>query len=260
MDRIEIIESLSKLADISAQYETALNEYREAKQNMRLAEEYTPNRVVTFDAQNKSKYVYEQIGDGPKKLGKWNPLKLSKKKRDAVYAARKAYFKNKAETEKQYYIVYENKRNELKKEDDEDKAGRILDAQNNLQNSEKIFQSAKNLWEQDTLLSERLRNENTIRKMLMFFEDGRVDSMKEAVNLYFEETWKDEEARLAAEHRAKIESTLEEQNKTIEELIDKIDDISSDADEALRLAQQAIDRADEAYTHADEVRTGSNVY
>lgn len=45
--------------------------------------------------------------------------------------------------------------------------------------------------------------------MIIFVEDGRADTIKEAVNLYFEELRKDKEAKLAEEHRKKIEAEIE---------------------------------------------------
>lgn len=126
----------------------------------------------------------------------------------------------------------------------DDKAGIISVAQEKLNHTEDNLMDICLIWEKDELLSERLRNTTAIRKMLEFFEDGRVDTMKEAVNLYYDETRKDEEARLAPEHHEKIESAIEQQNITIQEVADKVDSVTADVGEALRLAREAIDRAD----------------
>lgn len=252
MDKCELVDKLKKLEEVSFNYEKALKDEEKAKDELILAESYISSRLSTFDGHYKNKYVLEKIGEKPKPLGKWNPLNLSKKKREAVVASIEEYSKKKAKAEEEFYQLNEKKRKALEKEDVDDKVNRISVAKEKLNLAEEHLKRVRLAWKQDELLSERLRNTTTIRKVLEFFEDGRVDTMKEAVNLYYDETRKDEEARLASEHREKIESAIKQQIVTLQEVVDKVDSATSNADEALRLAREAIDRADEAYSRAEE--------
>lgn len=252
MDRCQLIDRLKELEAASFNYEAALKNKERAKAELVLAESYNPSRLSTFDGLYKNKYVLEKIGEKPKPLGKWNPLNLSKKKREAVVASIEEYSKKKAKAEEEYYQLNEKQRRTLEKEDADDKANRISVAKEKFDFAEENLKKICLAWEYDKLLPERLRNTTTIRKILEFFEDGRVDTMKEAVNLYYDEIRKDEEARLASEHREKIESAIKQQNITLQEVVNKVDSVTFNVDEALRLAREAIDRADEAYSRAEE--------
>lgn len=93
---------------------------------------------------------------------------------------------------------------ELKQQDITDKTSRVSQAKINLNRCKEKLASIKPNWENNTLLSERLRNTDTIKQMIIFVEDGRADTIKEVINLYFEETRKNEDAKLAEAHRKKL--------------------------------------------------------
>ena len=96
--------------------------------------------------------------------------------------------------------------------------------------------------------------------MIIFVEDGRADTIKEAVNLYFEELRKDKEAKLAEEHRKKIEAEIEMQNLNIQQVIEKLDSISMDVDNAVLISREAIQSAEEALQKANEAIQNSNSF
>lgn len=257
MERSIILDELRKLSEISVGYEKAQLAVKDAKSDLEKAKNYQPSRLTAFDQANKKKFIVDQVGASPKPLGKWNPLNLSKKKREAAQDAISEYERQARLVEKSYYKQNENARESLKREDDEDKANRINEANRKLAWAEEKCNLSKSGWELDTLLSERLRNSETINEIIVFFEDGRVDTMKEAVNLFYDERRKNEEARLAAEHRDRVETAIEQQNIAIQEAVDKVDRVSINVDEALRLAREAIDRADETYSRAEEAVSNS---
>lgn len=262
MERQEIVNQLIVLKTATLNYEEDTKAVNDARSSLEEAKSYMPSRLSSFDEHYKKKYVLEQIGPEPKPLGKWNPLNLSKKKREAAETARKEYAQKKACAEEDFYKLNEKKRRAFEKEDAEDKASRIAAAEKRVEIAKEKIAASRDIWSQDTLLSERLRNVEAITKILELFEDGRVDSIKEAVNLYYDELRKDEEARLAAEHREKMEKAIEDQNIAIQDLVDKVNSVSSTVDEAVNLAREAIDKANDAYNRADEAynNAGSQSY
>lgn len=260
MDKRNLLSELKAIEKISIEYELALNEIEIAKKELKKAEAYTPSRLKKFDKQNKSKFIIQHIGKQPKSLGKWNPLRLSKKVRESVLEEKKQYFEKKIKSEELYFKVNEKKRMELKQQDITDKTSRVSQAKINLNRCKEKLASIKPNWENITLLSERLRNSDTIKQMIIFVEDGRADTIKEVINLYFEETRKNEDAKLAEAHRKKIEAEIEKQNLSIQQMIEKLDSISMDVDDAVRISRESMQTAEEALQKANEAFQNSSSF
>lgn len=114
MDKANLLSELKAIEKISIEYELALYEIETAKKELKKAEAYTPSRLKKFDKQYKNKFIIQQIGEQPKSLGKWNPLRLSKKVRESVLEEKKHYFEKKIKSEKLYFKVNEKKTNGIK--------------------------------------------------------------------------------------------------------------------------------------------------
>ena len=170
-----------------------------------------------------------------------------KNKREETERLRKEYFEKRTEAEKEYYQLNQKKRDGLKKEDEADKTNRINIAMSRVKQAEEDLSSISQVWERYTILPDKLRTTIVIKKLIIFFEEGRVENIKEAINLYYEEEWKEEQERLAAEHRRKMEKAIEEQNMKIQELARKIENIDSNVNRALDLANEAFYKAEEAF-------------
>lgn len=226
MEKQQLIEQLKELEEITELYDSALEKVKAAKDKLTSAELFVPKLLKEFDFTYKNDFIIQKIGEEPKSLGKWNPLNLSKKKRESVRATKEEYARKRVEAETEYYRLNENKRNMLKVKDEEAKKNRIINAKKQLHEAEANFDRVSLLWKQDELLSDRLRNSVVIRKLIEFFEDGRVDTMKEAVNLYYDEMRKDEEESRAAEHRERIETEIEQQNIVIQDLVNKMNKVT----------------------------------
>ena len=73
------------------------------------------------------------------------------------------------------------------------------------------------------LLPKSLGSSVVVDKIIEYFSDWRVDSMKEAINLYFDETWRQEFSNT-------IEERLKENNQLItrvsEDTIEMIENLS----------------------------------
>lgn len=247
METSVIIEKLKELENLSDKYETVLSQKEDADESFLSAQNYSPNRLKSFDDKYKNEFIKNKIGEEPQELGKWNPLNLMKNKREEIERLRKEYFEKRTKAEKEYYQLNQKKRDELKKEDEADKTNRINIAMSRVKQADENLNSIRQVWEQYKILPDKLRTTVVIKKLILFFEEGRVENLKEAINLYYEEEWKEEQERLAAEHRRKMEKAIEEQNMKIQELARKIEDIDSNVDRALNLANEAVYKAEEAF-------------
>lgn len=258
MDRISIIQYLENLYRLSSTYEAAQCSVTSAQIALKTAQSYSPSRLATFDSTYKENFIRNEIGEKPKAPSKWNPLNHTKKRKDAIQKSIADYEQKRTSAEAAYYKKYQEKRQSFKEQDRADKVSKIAIAQENLSSATSVLVSSQQDWESDTLLSSRLRNAHTIKKMLEFFEDGRVDNLKEAVNLYYDEVRKEEEARLAAEHRQKIENMIADQNSSIQHAVDLAETASEQVSDALQLAREALDRADAAYERAESASSSSS--
>ena len=252
METSVIIEKLKELENLSDKYETVLSQKEDADEALLSAQNYFPNRLKSFDDKYKNEFIKNKIGEEPQELGKWNPLKLMKNKREEIERLRKEYFEKRNEAKKEYYQLNQKRRDELRKEDEADKTNRINIAMSRVKQADEDLNSIHQVWEQYKILPDKLRTTVVIKKLILFFEEGRVENIKEAINLYYEEEGKEEQERLAAEHRRKMEKAIEEQNMKIQELVQKIENIDSEVDTALNLANEAVYKADEAYSKAEE--------
>lgn len=247
METSVIIEKLKELENLSDKYENVLSQKEDADDVFLSAQNYSPNRLKSFDDKYKSEFIKSKIGEEPQELGKWNPLNLMKNKREEIERLRKEYFEKRTKAEKEYYQLNQKKRDELKREDEADKTNRINIAMSRLKQADEDLNSIRQVWEQYKILPDKLRTTVVIKKLILFFEDGRVENLKEAINLYYEEEWKEEQERLAAEHRRKMEKAIEEQNMKIQELAREIENIDSNVNRALDLANEVVDKAEEAF-------------
>lgn len=93
----------------------------------------------------------------------------------------------------------------------------------------------------NTLLSDKLKNEDAVLCLIEYFQDNRANSLEDAINLYFEE-----------QHRSKLENFMQQQIQLTAEAAESARLAAESAREAAELAQEAIDRANEAYGRADD--------
>ena len=82
-----------------------------------------------------------------------------------------------------------------------------------------VSMDAIKIIEEQKLLPEKLLNANTVLKICSYFQDMRVSDMKEAINLYFNETREEERYnQVVNEMNQKVSSLTNELNKTKKEL------------------------------------------
>lgn len=243
---------------VSLQYESSLENLKCAEEAVQAAQDFIPSKLSTFDEENREQYIHNLSGDEPKQLSKWNPLNHTKKKKEEMRIAVEDYNQRLAQATAQYYEEYKDTRLQLEAEDKNDKEQALKDAEALLESATGAKDKAEIAWKANTLLSEKMRNSYVIKRLIDYFEDGRVDSLKEAINLYYDDIYKERESKLAEEHRQKLEQIINEQNDSIQHAISVAEDARSTASEALEAANDAMDRADEAYYRAGSLSSSSS--
>lgn len=257
MEQNNIYIQLEELLHITENYEEASRAINVAQKAVSRAVAYTPSRLKTFDETYKEKFILSIAGEEPKPAAVWNPLNHTKKRKESALKVAQIYAGKKEFAETQYYEKHKEKRSTFEQDDAADKESKIIGAEAALAAAQKEFEDVESTWKMDTFLSEHLRKSLTIRKLMEYFKDGRTSTLKEAVNLFYDDERKDEEARLAAEHRKKIEEMIAELSTSTQYAVEKAEEASCDAAEALRRAQSAMERADEAYDRAEEAANRS---
>ena len=253
-----IRKQLDETLEVSLQYEEAQKSVEKAIEAKKATEEFVPSNLSSFDATHLSQYIQNIVGDEPKRGSKWNPLNHTKKKKEEVRVAFEEYERKVSKAKEQYYEEYKQQREELLSKDSFEKSQKLKEASEMFDSAVEQKNKAEQLWNGNTLLSERLKNSQTITRLIEYFDDGRVDTLKEAINLYYDDMHKEKESRLAEEHRKRLEEIILDQNESIQHAIEVAENAQSTASEALDLAQDAIDRADEAYEHASSSSYNSN--
>ena len=252
MEQNNIYIQLKELLRITENYEEASRIVNDAQKSVSMALSFTPDRLKTFDKTYKEEFIKSIAGDEPKPAAVWNPLNHTKKRKKSALKVAQIYAEKKELAETQYYEKHKEERSIIEKDDAAAKESKIIGAKFALAVAQRKLEDVESAWKMDTLLSEHLRKSLTIKKLMEYFKDGRTSTLKEAVNLFYDDERKDEEARLASEHRKKIEEMMVELRTLTKYAVRKAEEASGNAAEALREAQSAKERADEAYDKAEE--------
>lgn len=249
MENNEILAKLKELLTKSVNYDRLLEETKIHHSELEKAKKRCPSAVADFDRNNMEKYIVSKIGQKPEK-----PAGLLKLAVPVYLAKKKEYEKSLEEYnvqysyyQKKYYDAFAEKRKKL---DEEEKAEieqciQVATAKFNVVKAE--LSSAEEEMNSDETVGPKLKNTAAISKLIEYFQEQRVDSLKEAINLYY-----DERHRLKLENYAREQKEiLKEITESVEEAVEKAETAALRAEEAFDLAQSAMDRADEAYDLAD---------
>lgn len=237
----EVYTKLKDLLDAITGFEQAgmdVAHYQKALQEAKL---YVPQRLSSFDEQNKDLFIYSRIGDEPvRPTGLFN----SRKKMEEYEQLRLEYTINKEAAELDYLEFYREKRAELDRTDKADKQERLDNATKGLEDANKRFEEFEKLYEEKSFLNDRYNSPEIIVRMMTYFEDDRVDTLREAINLYNEEALKEKEIKLLEDNLMAMSVLMDKYDVRLE-LVDK------HASESVSLANRALNRADAAYSLAD---------
>ena len=170
------------------------------------------NSLVKFDNNNKAKYISTQIGEKPiyiePKLKLPNFINRAK---EEYQAKLKKYNEEYKKAEIEYYEVFKEARQRLKNEDEFNKNECYSKVKENYSKKEKELKILLNEIEKTKIIPKAYWNRNAISKIVTYFANNRVDTMKEAINMFHEEKRLGEERELAQKHREKIENMIHSQ-------------------------------------------------
>lgn len=249
MESNETLEKLKELLKKSVNYDRLLEESKTLYSELEKAKNRHPTAVAVFDRNNMEKYIASKIGGRPKKpaglLKLAVPVYLAKKKE--YEKVLKEYNTQHSYYQKKYYDAFAEKRKKLDEEEKAEIEQCIQTATVKFDAVKAELSAAEEKLNSDDTLGPKLRNTAVISKLIDYYQEQRVDSLKDAINLYY-----DEQHRLKLEHYAREQKEiLKKVTESVEEAVEKAENAALRAEEAYDLAQSAMDRADEAYGLAD---------
>ena len=227
MDSMEILQALKELRDKIHRFEIINSELENNLAALNRAKARQPRAVGDFDSYNKDLYIHDRIGQAPEKpkgiVKLAIPVYRSKMKvYEKEYAEYKARYNS---CERDYYNEYAQKRHELEIEEKKAIENGIHQAEKSFESTKLRFSSAEKELHEDTVLNEKYKKLDIVDQLIGYFEDERVDSIPNALNLYYE----DEHASCAESARSRAEEAY------------------SRAEEAYSRAEEAYDQAQSAY-------------
>lgn len=212
MEKKEALERLKALDSIICEYETTKANLDRAKTKLGNATNSYPSKLNAFDNATKESFIAERIGNKPVKPT--GPIKLAV----PVYLVKKSnyekalhdYEEMRSQAENDYMESYSETRAKLEAEDKAGYQNAVEKAREALSIAQKAFDYAKDKLATDDLISDKLKNKETVWTLIEYFKDQRADTLKEAVNLWYDEKRKDEEEARAEEHRREMRALEEE--------------------------------------------------
>lgn len=251
MEKIEIINKLKQLLDKLKQQDLLEKEMLSAQKALSEAENKELTAVEEYDENHKPSYITERIGEEPQKPSKKLilavPVYMKKKKEydEKISSYRKAY----SIVEEEYYKKHKDIREELDKQDRENKDELIQQAKESAEKAADKYARTKATVDSESIISQNLKEPTNVNMLITFFEDGRCDTMKEAINLLFEE-----------KHRQRIELFCQQQLELTEKIAIIAKNADEKAEEALEIANEAKELAEEAYSLAEEANQNDSDY
>ncbi len=267
MDRNKELAALRQLREKIKEYNLAEAEVEKAAEALLTAETREPTAVSEFDRAHKETYVISQIGRAP--LRPREKIEVT-----VVDRTRKRYEKDFADYKKKYnrfseayYEDYAEQRRKLEAEEQKDIATEILQSKKQYEEARTKADRAKEAVDEDDSLGRRMKDIETVDALIGYVEDRRADTVKEAVNLYYEddhrrrlEEYAKEQvritkeasafARAAAQSAEKAAASAVKAAERADEAVDQAKIAAERADEAFKTAAKALEEADSVYIEA----------
>lgn len=237
MDKQELIESLINLKQQVEVYEIASSEYKESLCLLEKAKKYQPKRLSSFDNEYYPKFINgKNLGKEPKEYGSLDLRRISNKKVNKRKIEIEVYKNELSKAKEEYYLFYKSKREKIEALDTEEKENRIKDIERDLEIKHNIFETESQKIEDYKLLPNSLMSTVILEKLIDYFKNWRADTLKEAINIYFEEKWKIEESEKNQALFTNIENKINETN----DLIKQIDEQSQQINDELSKVSNSV--------------------
>lgn len=240
MDKTEAVERLQLLIEEIDECELMALDVAAAEAGLEEAKNKHFSYLADFDKDHKEEFIKKRAGDKPKKpkLTTIINVPVYRSQKDKYKKEKAAYKERLSGAEDAYKEEYFEERNKLKEQDAAEREKVILDAEKTLESAKSAYAAAQDAFDHDDLLSVRMKSIECARKLLEFFEDGRVDTLKEAINLWFEEKRKDEEEARAEAYRREMKELEEERVRAAQSAEEYARQAADNAREAADMAHQ----------------------
>ncbi len=212
MTKSETIEKLKDLLSSVKEYDGRKEVLYKEEKALKEADKNFDSKLMEFDIAHKQCFLDEKLGKKPEKpqgiIKLAVPLYLAKKSKYEKEIAN--YRKMIPLAEAAYREQYESERKRLSDEDDKNFKVELEKREKRVEEAKAQYIAAKEKYEENDLVSDKLKRVEIIEKLIEYLDDKRADDLKEAVNLWYDEKRKDDEARKAEEHRRKMLELEEE--------------------------------------------------
>lgn len=239
MDRTAIILELENIKDQVLTYEESVARFEQASKKIEEVKNYEPRRLAEFDAKYFPEFLESKIGkkSEPKEFASFDPRRLSKKAVANRNSEIEKYNSIISQLKRDFELQYESKRQNFKKEDDNEKKIKLQLAEEELQISKEVSESNLQKLECVNLLPKSMFSSTIIAQLIKYFADWRVDSVKEAINLYYDEIWRQEESEKLQEFFTRVEEKLTDNTN----IITKVSEDTSNTLETLSELSSAVE-------------------
>ena len=255
MEKEEALENLNGLLQLIKEYESAESILKSVEKSLDETKHNYQSKLKKFDDLHKESYIYGKIGPKPQKpeggikaLLPGYKIKMSKYMEDV-----KSYDQKHSLAESAYKKRYAVERKRLEEEDESEKKKDITIKEEKVKNASEKYEKAKRALEENEFLSGELKAKKNVVKLIEYLMNHRADTLKEAVNLWYDEKRKDEEEAKAAADRKKLIELQEEQTRAAQAAEEYAKMQYEEACNASFYASQAADDAREAKETAQQI-------
>ena len=241
MDRCLIINRLNSLS-LNLKAKSKLDEEISAMMKKLVHEKTRPIiKLDQFDSEHKRVFVLKKVGDAPikpvKVLAIVVPVYKKKKKEYEENLAR--YNEAVCAAEEEYYTTFGEEREALRQADNKEREDAIQEITSELDKVRNKLDEITKTIEAEDIIGVSLKNVADVQLLIDIFDNRRADTIKEAVNILFED-----------KHRKRMEELQELHVCLTKEAKEAAENAEDSAREAIRIANEAMERADEAYSKA----------
>ena len=197
---------LAKLLNNLIEKEKCADSLEKSNTNIADIQNHFLGKLYDYDQIHKEAFITENLGmppTEPKGLIKFVvPVYLSKKSK--YKKTLQKYQKLYPLAESAYRNEYRTERNALEQQDELEKEKALHSIREKTTVLKKHHDEIMKAIEFDNTLSDRLKKKEIVSEILGYFDDGRVSTLKEAVNLWYDEQRKSEAERKEDEHRERL--------------------------------------------------------
>ena len=243
------LDDLKKLSNKLETYKNTSKTVADITERIEEIEESVGLRLRDFDNEHKEQFI-SLLVQKPKRIPIWMKVLsgfvlLFFSIPIFVYDARKykkamkIYEEEYLIAETEYFEKYKEERAKLLLLDDEERLIATQELKTELTNALLKQKRAYEILQMDNTIPEKIKNVDDVAALIQFYEDGRVETIKEAINLLFDEKRKAEEALKQEEYRQEMLKMQREQLEAAEEAAYYARQAARDSEMALREARRS---------------------